>query len=227
MNQARKTLGVIALICLVVTGMWLGLLITTTAMEGPIASREEALASAASLGPLHYVTYVNAALITVTATMLFAGLAVVCWPVNKLWTAMASGFVPIYGLLNLFAYVSQITIVPRLAALRPAVDPLLAQMVQAWPDSMVNVLNNLGYAVLGIPSIIFGVLLPRTERSLRAAGALLAASGAASLIGIIGIANGSEVLSLGSIVSGVLFLIALGPMSLAWLRGGGMFGQDG
>jgi hypothetical protein len=220
MNQERKTVGVIALICLVVTLIWLALFIAGTAAEGAIESPEEALASVSLLGPLHYATYVNAALITVTATMLFAGLALVCWSEDKLWTAMASAFVPIYGLLNLFAYVSQITIVPRLAALRPAVDPLLAQLVQAWPGSMVNVLNNLGYAVLGIPSIIFGVLLPRTDGSLRAAGALLAASGVASLLGIIGIASASPVLSFGSIVSGVLFLAALAPMSVVWLRRG-------
>jgi len=220
MSQERKTLGLIALISLVVTVIWLALFVAVTATEGAIESAEEALASVSSLSLLHYATYVNAALITVTATMLFAGLAVVCWSEDRLWTAMASGFVPIYGLLNLFAYVSQITIVPRLAALGPAVDPLLAQLVQAWPASMVNVLNNLGYAVLGIPSIIFGVLLPRTDGSLRAAGTLLAASGAASLIGIIGIASASDVLSFGSIVSGVLFLGALAPMSLVWLRGG-------
>jgi len=224
MNPTTRTLGVIALICLVVTVVWLALYVATTAEQGPIGSYEEALASMASLGPLHYVTYVNAALITVTATMLFAGLTVVCWPEDALWAAMASGFVPIYGLLNLFAYVSQITIVPRLVALRPAVDPVLALMVQAWPASTVNVLNNLGYAVLGIPSIIFGILLPRTNRSLRAAGGLLAASGAASLIGLVGIVSRSDLISSGSIISGVLFLFALVSMSIIWLRGGG---QDG
>jgi len=138
MNQEKKTMGVIALVCLVVTVIWLALFVATTATEGAIESREQALASVASLGSLHYVTYINAALITVSATMLFAGLAVVCWSEDALWSAMASAFVPIYGLLNLFAYVSQITIVPRLVALRPGVDPMLAQMVQAWPASMVS-----------------------------------------------------------------------------------------
>jgi len=220
MNQEKKTMGVIALVCLVVTVIWLALFVATTATEGAIESREQALASVASLGSLHYVTYINAALITVSATMFFAGLTVVCWPEDRLWSAMASAFVPIYGLLNLFAYVSQITIVPRLVALRPGVDPMLAQMVQAWPASMVNVLNNLGYAVLGIPSIIFGILLPRRDGALRATGALLTASGVASWVGIIGIASASDVLSFGSILSGVLFLGALVGMSFVWLRAG-------
>jgi hypothetical protein len=131
---------------------------------------------------------------------------------------MGAAFVPIYGLLNLFAYLSQITIVPRMAALQPVPDLLLAQMVQAWPGSAVNVLNNLGYAVLGVPSIIFGLLLGRETPSLRLAGILLALSGVASIVGIAGIAARSAALALGSIVGGVLFLIALIPMTRVWLR---------
>jgi hypothetical protein len=207
-----------ALSCLVVTVIWLALLIYGTAVEGGVESYEEALAAATDIGLLDVLTYFNAALITVTAMMLFAGLSVLLWPDAPLWTAMGAVFVPVYGLLNLFAYLSQLTIVPRLAALRPTMDVLLAQMVQAWPGSVVNVLNNLGYAVLGIPSIIFGVLLARRAPSLRAGGILLAVSGAASVVGIVGIAARIGALELGSIVGGVFFLAALVPLSVTWLR---------
>jgi hypothetical protein len=91
-------------------------------------------------------------------------------------------------------------------------------MVQAWPGSAVNVLNNLGYAVLGIPSIIFGLLLRRTGGPLRVAGTALALSGAASILGIVGIAAQITALELGSIVGGVFFLAALVPLSTAWRR---------
>jgi len=90
-------------------------------------------------------------------------------------------------------------------------------MVQAWPGSVVNVLNNLGYAVLGVPSIMFGSLLAR-RRSLRYAGLLLALNGVACIVGLVGIAAGSELLSLGSIVGGAVFLVALGPLSVGLLR---------
>jgi hypothetical protein len=221
METKNRLLGSVSLICLIVTVMWLILLVYGTATEGAVETFDQALASVADLGPLHSLTYANATLITVSATMLFAGLSARCGRDAPLWAAMGAAFVPVYCLLNLFAYLSQITIVPRLVALRPAADPLLAQMVQAWPGSAVNLLNNLGYAVLGIPSIIFGVLLGRRRAPLPLAGILLALSGGASILGLAGIVAGSAVLGLGSIVGGVLFLLALVPLTVAWLRSAG------
>jgi hypothetical protein len=92
-------------------------------------------------------------------------------------------------------------------------------MVQAWPGSAVNVLNNLGYAVLGVPSIIFGLLMSGESPSMRVAGILLALSGVASIVGLVGIVIQSAALGLGSIVGGVVFLAALVPLSVTWLRG--------
>lgn len=218
METGNKLLGTVSVICLVVTVIWLALFIYGTATQGAVETMDQALASVADPGPLYFLTYLNATLVTLSAIMLFAGLAVRCEAVAPLWAAMGAAFVPIYGLLNLFAYLSQITIVPRMAALRPGVDVLLAQMVQAWPGSTVNVLNNLGYAVLGAPSVIFGLLLGKREPSLRVAGILLALSGMASIVGLVGIVAQSAALGLGSIVGGVLFLAALVPLSVVWLR---------
>jgi hypothetical protein len=218
MTIKTRLLGVLSLICLIVTVIWLALFIYETATQGPVGTFEQALASVAELDVLRYLTYANATLITVSATMLFAGIDVLCKKDAPFWSAMAVAFIPIYGLLNLFAYMSQITIVPRLVELRPASDALLAQMVQAWPGSAVNVANNLGYAVLGIPSIVYGILLARRATLLRAGGTLLALSGVASIAGLIGIVAGSAALSTGSIASGALFLVALILLSVAWLR---------
>ena len=215
--KKNRLLGIVALICLMVTVIWLALFTYDVAARGAVETAEQAVASVADLGALQILTYVNATLVTVSATMLFGELYVLCRDEAPLWAAMGLVFVPIYGLLNLFAYLSQLTIVPRLAALRPASDLLVAQMVQAWPGSVVNVLNNLGYAVLGVPSIMFGSLLAR-RRSLRCAGLLLALNGVACIVGLVGIAAGSELLSLGSIVGGAVFLVALGPLSVGLLR---------
>jgi hypothetical protein len=178
-----------------------------------VETSEQALASVADPDLLHYLTYANATLITITATLLFAGLYVYCRPQDAVWSAMGLAFVPAYTVLNLFAYLSQITIVPRLVDLQPGSSLLLAQMVQSWPGSAVNVLNNLGYAILGIPSLIFGLLLFQRDRRMRLPGGLLALSGAASLAGMVGIVLQNELLSLGSLVSGGLFFLALIPLS--------------
>jgi hypothetical protein len=218
MEARNKPLGTLSLICLMVTVIWLVLLIYGVATQGTVETADQALASVANLDLLHYLTYANATLITLSATMLFAGLYVLCKTEAPLWASIGAAFVPIYGLLNLFAYLSQITIVPRLVVLQPASDLLLAQMVQGWSGSAVNVVNNLGYAVLGIPSILFGVLLGKRGALLRLAGILLALSGVASIIGMAGIVAQSAVLGLGSLAGGVVFLAALIPLSVALLR---------
>jgi hypothetical protein len=52
-------------------------------------------------------------------------------------------------------------------------------------------LNNPAYAILGIPSIIFGMALSRRGRSSRLPGILLALNGGACIIGMAGVVLGS------------------------------------
>ena len=220
-----KLLGYISLFCLVVTVLWLILLIWGTASAGPMETFEQVLAHVAKLDAVFYLTYVNAALITLGATMLFAGMYVYCQPLASEWSVIALVFVPVYSVLNLFAYLSQVLIVPRLLALHQMTEYqvlsefLLRQLIQQWPSSLVYAFNNLAYAVLGIPSIIFGVILLKQDSWKRLAGSLLALNGVACIVGIVGIALGNSLLSTGSLAGGVLFLFALIALSWTFLRG--------
>ena len=221
-----KTLGLVSLICLLLTVLWLVLYVYGVASAGPLETFEQVLAHVSRLDGLFYLTYANATLVTLSATMLLAGLYLHCRPIAPGWSEMGLVFVPVYCALNLVAYLSQITVVPRLLAFqqvpeyRAASSLLLGQMIQQWPGSTVNVLNNLAYAILGIPSIIFGGALFKRARSTRLPGGLLALNGVACIIGMVGILLESEVLGLGSIVGGVLFLLALIPLSWTLLREG-------
>ncbi len=127
--------------------------------------------------------------------------------------------------MNLIAYLSQITVVPRLLQLQAMSDYrivaqfLLRQTIQQWPGSIIFSVNNLAYAVLGIPSIIFGVLMIKSSLGLRFGGVLLALNGVACVIGFVGIAAQNNLLSQGSLIGGVLFLLALAAMSWSFLKG--------
>ena len=216
--------GMLALICLLVTILWLVLFVSSMAAAGPLDTFEQVLAHVNALGMVFYLTYVNAALITVSAMMLFASLYFLYKPLAPEWSTIGVLFVPIYGTLNLIAYLSQITIVPRLLQLQalPEYQALsqfiLRQVIQQWPDSMISIINNLAYAILGVPSIIFGILLFKSAPGLRVSGSMLALSGLASIAGFIGITIQTPWLSQGSLIGGVLFLLALVPMSWAFLR---------
>ena len=225
-DTAMKTrcIGILSLICLVLTIGWLIFLIAGMAVAGPLETFEQALKYVEKADVLFYITYTNAALVTMSVVMLFSGFYLHYRHVAPEWSVIAAMFVPLYGGMNLVVYLSQVTIVPRLIELQSMVEYesqanfLLRQGIQPWPDSAVSVVNNLAYAVLGVPSIIFGVLMIQSTSALRSGGILLSLNGIACIAGFIGIVLQSPWLSQGSLAGGVIFLLALVPISIGFLK---------
>lgn len=219
-----KLPGILSLTCLITTILWLVLFVADMAVTGSLETFDQVLAHVKKLGVQFYLTYANAALVTVSAVMLFAALYIHYKPIAPEWSAIGVMFVPIYGALNLIAYLSQITVVPRLLELQALPEYqvfsqfLLRQFIQQWPDSTISIVNNLAYAVLGVPSIIFGILILKSVSALRLGGVLLTLNGLACIAGFIGIAAQITWLSQGSLIGGVLFLLALVPMSFVFLQ---------
>lgn len=226
-----KLIGVLSLICLVFTILWLAFLIMGMATAGSLETFDQVLEYVSKADAIFYLTYTNAALVTVSAIMLFAALYFFYKPIAPEWSTISITFVPIYGAMNLVVYLSQVTVVPRLVHLQSVPEYqilsqfLLRQVIQQWPDSAVSIVNNLAYAVLGVPSIIFGVLMLKSAPVLRLGGILLALNGLACIAGFIGIATQSAWLSQGSLIGGILFLLALGPISLVFLQGEAQVGD--
>ncbi len=219
-----RRLGVLSFIALVVTALWLVLLIANMANAGPLDTFERVLAHVSKLDVLFYLSYLNAALTVLAATALFTGLYLYSKSTAPASSLVGLVFVPIYATMNLFVYLSQITIVPHLVPFlsepeyAAATNLMLRQLIQEWPASGVSFFHNLAYGLLGIPSILFGLILFRRSLSLRLGGILLALNGVACILGVVGILIGSELLGLGSVVGGVFFLIALIPLGLTFWR---------
>lgn len=215
-----KLVAFLALACLVLTALWVGLLIADMASAGPMETFEQVAAHASRLHGLFYATYLNAALLTLAAVAFFAALHAWLKPPASDWTVIGLVFVPLYGALNLVAYLSQVTLVPALLTLRldpqttAAADVLLRLSLPAWSGSTIAFFNGLAYGILGIPSILYGLLLWRRSGALLWGGLLLALNGAACILGVIGSLTGSALLSQGVMIGGFLFLAAMFP--LAW-----------
>jgi len=221
--RARIT-GFAAIVALITTIIWLILLVLGQIATGSPENFPQVLAHISRPNTLYTLTYLNAALSVLTATALFGGLYVITRPISPQLAAMGLAFVPIYAVLNLVVYLSQLTLVPYLLTLR--IDPaqrlvaevLLEILVQQWPASPMAFFNNLGYAILGIPSVLFGLLLVNRHPRLRVGGILLALNGVACLLGIVGQLAGIGWLRNGSLVGGVLFLAALPFLAFHLLR---------
>lgn len=194
------------------------------ASSGPLETFEQVATHSARLGWLFYAAYINAALVTLSAVAFFAALYAYLKPAAPGWVIIGIVFIPIYGALNLVVYLSQVTLIPVLIELRAdpnltgMVDLLLRLALQSWPASTIAFFNSLAYAVLGIPSILFGIILWKYKGALRWGGVLLALNGVACILGVIGVLIGNRFLAQGVIAGGVFFLMALFPMSWFFLR---------
>jgi len=222
--MGNRRIGVFAVVTLILTAFWLVLLAAGMARGGPVATFDQALATVTQ-SSVYRLGYLNAAAIVVAATLLFAGLSNYCRKTSHLWSVAGLLFVPAYATLNLIVYLSQVTVVPQLVAIRSdpahqaAADVALRLLLHARPGSAMAFFNSLAYALLGIPSVLYGWLLRKQGGLLRWGGTLLALNGIACWIGAAGALAGSALLANGTTLGGLFFLVALAPLSVAFLRG--------
>ncbi|MFC2038018.1 hypothetical protein ACFLYD_08715 [Chloroflexota bacterium] len=160
-----KAVGLLSLVSLILVLLWAVTLIWGVARGDVVETFDQALDYVHNRDGLYLVNYANAVLFTLTVTLLFGALYAYYQPVAPSWSAAGIVLVPVYSALNLLVYASQITIVPQLVRYQSlpgheaAATFLLGQMIQLWPGSAIGIVNALAYAILGIPSIIYGLLL--------------------------------------------------------------------
>lgn len=209
LNMERK-LKITALILLILTIIWV--ILTAVSMSGidPAWSNLEYVKWVADPDPFFTMNYVNVTLLTIVLIFLFSYLFNYLKDQHRKGAIVGLIFIPIYGIINLICYSIQISIVPSIArtALENQDNVLIAsELIQANPSSLIGFLNGLAYAILGIPSIIYGILLFR--KSKKFSGIFLLLNGILCIIGIVGYALDHAVISLGVMIGGIFFLISL------------------
>ncbi len=102
---------------------------------------------------------------------------------------------------------------------------LAGQLIHIWEGSLVSYLNGFAYAILGIPSVAFRMVLLKMGRYAKISGILLILNAAACILGIAGYVMKSSILSMGTVVGGILFLFALIFLILMFSKKVGFSGQ--
>ena len=219
-----KIYGFISIACLIFSILWIVLLIYSIIQSGPTETFEQAYNIASQAGLLFYLTYINSVFITLSATILFTGIYFFCKSTDPQLSLIGLIFIPVYCVFCLFSYFSQISIVPRLLSNFNLIGSdsnssiLIGQMLQGWQDSAVWIINNFAYAILGIPSIVFGISLFKREGVARTSSVFLILSGLFSILGIIGIVSQNKLLGMSSAVGGVFFIISFAYLSIMFFR---------
>jgi hypothetical protein len=204
-----------AVVAAATTVLWIIGIIIEAQSQTNITSPATVLSYLENTGPIFYFTYANAVLITLSATWFMSCLYLLCKISEPHWSLLGMLFVPVYCVMNLFAYGSQISILPQLlsqlhsAEQQPELVLFIAQLTQAWPISLVALMNVAAYAVLGIPSIIFGIILYLQKKTLFWPALLLALNGIACFVGILGAAANIPWLAFGCLLGGILYLFSL------------------
>jgi hypothetical protein len=224
-NMNPRTLGRLHLAVVVTTALWVVMLIAGAVTAGPVTSLADKVATLEARGTAYYVIYVNAALITLFSMALFAGLYLYCREVSPLWALIGLMMLPLYALLNLTVYLAQILVVPHLVDLylqpetHNIAQVLLGLMLQDWPGTPMAAFNGLAYALLGIPSVIFGLLLARKTPETRIGSMLLGLSGGLSLVAFVGMAVDHPMLRTLTLVSGLVYLLGILMLGIYFMRG--------
>jgi hypothetical protein len=158
--------------------------------------------------------YINASFLTITAIILFTFLYGFLRNKYESYAMLGFVFIPIYGIINIICYSIQISVVPLIACSSldsPDKIFFASQFIQAYSNSIIGFMNGMAYAILGITSIIYGILMFKEFKKL--SGVLISLNGISCIIGIIGYIINNSILATGIIIGGILFMGALAAMA--------------
>ncbi len=219
-----RTIGILTLVVAISTITWGVLFIVGEVISPRVLTLADRINAIESHFGLYLLNYTNAGLLTISCVAMLAGFFVYCRDENPVWAFVALVFIPIYGLSNVVVYLSQVFVVPMLldlyhqAETTAVVETLLRLTLHTWSGSAAGFVNGLAYAVLGIPSIILGLLMYRKARELKIGGLLLAVSGVLSMIALLGMGIRNDALARMSLVSAVPYLAGLIMLGIGFLR---------
>jgi hypothetical protein len=175
-----RHLGVLIFIDLFLVGFWaLTMILDMVIGNMKTDTIEEAFVWVTNPTPLFYLTYLNVTFLTFLGVVIFTGFFLYYNKNRTLWHWVALAVIPIYGLMNIFAYGSQITIIPYLTQFLdlPEYQSLtkfvIVMFIQAYPGTIVSVINLSAYGILVIPSVVFGWELYKESNKFRKIGGVL------------------------------------------------------
>lgn len=216
----KRIILITALILLLQTILWIVFMGISTAEVEPEWTGMDYLDWAADRGIPYLINYVNVSLLTLAVVFFYTILYIYLRDGAELLATTGYVFIPVYGLMNLLAYSIQISVVPEMAAGAIASGEsirLVSQLIQVNPGSLVGFINGLAYALLGIPSILFGILLYR--RSKKLTGMFLSLNGVFCILGIAGYLMESQILASGVVIGGIVFPVALAMVLVEFRTG--------
>jgi len=209
-NQIEKNLRITAFVALLLTVTWIIFTGISMSQIQPSWSDIDYLEWVSQPDIFYLINYINVTILTVVVIALFTVMFSYVFEKNRTLALLGIIFIPVYGVLNLICYSIQISVVPLIAAnaLNTSDSILFAtELIQSISHSAIGFVNGLAYAILGIPSIIYGYMLFKNMK--KTSGSLLLINGVLCIIGFVGYMLQNTILSMGVLLGGIVFLFSL------------------
>jgi len=210
MQPQQNKIKITSLILLILTIIWI-VVSTISMLQVKPAWKDSDFIRWVSHPDIFFIlNYINATLLTVVIIFLFSFIFTFLKPKYESIVIVGLVFIPIYGVINLLCYSIQISIVPSIAynsLNNQYTVNIVSQLIQANSKSLIGFMNGMAYAIFGIPSIIYGILLIKELK--KYSGIFLFINGIFCFVGIIGCLIGNSILEMGTMIGGVIFLISL------------------
>jgi hypothetical protein len=221
-----KQLGILIFLDLFLVSFWaLTMILDMVIGNMKTDTIEEAFTWVTNPSALFYLTYLNVTLLTFLGIVIFTGFFLYYKKNRSIWHWFALAVIPIYGLMNIFAYGSQITVIPYLTQFLgiPEYESLakftIIMFIQAYPGTIVSIINLSAYGILAFPSVVFGWELYKESNKFRKVGGvllILCAIPCMLSIAFLLILN-AEIAGIFSVLGGFLTLAAYFPLSYGFL----------
>ena len=186
-------------------------------------SRIEFVQFLTSASLIYHLNYLIATLLTFFIVAFFTILFLESKADFPLLSHIGFIFVPVYAVINIIIYSSQISIVPDIARYinlqgNALLDHWVFQMIQSTYGTIFSKINAFAYAILGIPSICFGLTLCKKSRMGKIASFFLIINAVLCILGFVGLGIGNKLLSSGVMIGGFIFIVATLFVFLHYMR---------
>ena len=211
-HKPTRTTSIALLISLV---LWIFFLLVLTGQTNPEWEAKEYLDCILSVPILFVLTYINAFIFTLLTSLLFVFLYLNFSGSHPVLATAGFVFIPVYAVINLFAYGSQCLMIPFLlehyhpGLMTDHEITRLSEWIQMIPGTILSMVNGMGYVILGIPSIGYGLIFYRQKAPGRIISLLFIANALSCFLGITGMVTQTPVLNQGILVGGILFTLAV------------------
>lgn len=228
MKISSRQLAYIVLLDLIFVSIWGISMVLDMITAGSVETIDQAFNYVTNPSIFYYMSYINAVLLTCVGTIMFVGLYLYYQSKeNSILNVIGLIFIPIYALLNIFAYGSQITIIPVLIPYLEIVEYqnvakfTIMMFVQNYPGgTIISIINLCAYGILGIPTVIFAKnLIEETVTLKKVSGILLGLSGLFCFVSVGSIIIlAYNIAGITSIIGGFLTLVAEIPLVISLFK---------